>query len=241
MNELHQEAKILAAGLEAGTDFLCPRFAIIWYKVQDDFEISMESYETIDNLDENYAGIWENFLENDCDSIDIFSSSDDLTFCLQNGYLPGDQIAVFISRPDYYKDYDGDHNIDFDCDVLKVVSGHITLFRTHGLIFDELGFRIGLEEIREKALAEAKADPSKMYLVWDCYFASNQSLWNEMEMPQGISVTLRSRRLAPITYLASGRSDRGKNSDASKMIQAQIAIELPHVTQLFKTLPIRAW
>ena len=233
MKDIVQEAKILLS--DTGMDIYLPKFAILWYLVMEDFKIEREWLDAIDCLEgDRSQKRWENFFEYDIELIEF--SFDSLTEGLKMGYLPGDRIAVVVSQPSYSED-----DIDFDFEVIKVVSGKIEPRKLEGLINKVLIKRIEKKRKIQARFDKAHTDIDKMYLVQKWYFAPDQSLWNEMEMPRGFSLALKSRHLYPMHSLAFASSDSGDRKKTSQEILAKIKKELPHVAPLYEKLPIRSW
>lgn len=161
-------------------------------------------------------------------------------WALREGIAPGQPFSVATQRPYYSRDYYGECDVEFYCDLHSIAP-----WPTERVLAAWEQHQKDLAEYRTKAIKamqeltdKRKHDVSAMYLHFSPYFSSKGSSWDDMAMPDGIAVSLCSSHTQvegypKMTYgaLAQGRDDDGDHQKALESLLANVAESLPHLTE----------
>jgi len=172
---------------------------------------------------------------------------------LEEGIAPGQPFLVELPHPHYYSsqtENGTEHDVDFDPDIIRIrpmVPRAVASAweREWSYIAKARAWKV---ERDEKQRYLVRTDVNAMIIESCCYFASNQSTWDDMCMPSGIRFSLCSKasidkkvsgRWTTAT-LASGEDDEGDHTKAFERLVEEATKQLPGLSaEVVRTLPIR--
>lgn len=175
------------------------------------------------------------------DDGDLMAPATWAAWALEEGIAPEQPFLLRIGIPRYSRDYYGECDVDYEYNIERTLPlSSQEAFERWTKFFNEVrDDRAALLKQRAKLKELARTDLDALFLRRDVYF-SGPSTYDDMAMPNGVSVVLYSSH-GQWTQLASGRDDDGEFKTAMDQLVAEVAKRYPHIPEDFvRHLPYRS-